>query len=241
MYGEKTVIPKFPTFKPLEIGDRAEIAEHLKPTPRDICELCAGNLFIWQDFDRPRVTLINNNACVLIDPPNEPPYFLEPFGALKLKETVDTCLKQTGRISRASEMFVALLPPDLYKTSPLRNHFDYIYQTRDLAELKGKKYDGKRNHIKRFTARYPNYEYVPLTPAFKAEAMALFEKWFAVREESRFFPRLAHTAQKGAIETAFKYFNELNLFGGALLIDKKLKGFTLGSAIREDLISVHFM
>src|SRR3989338_9107006 len=137
LHGEKAMIPIFPSFKPLEIGQHAEIAEHLAATPRDICELCVGNLFIWQNFDRPRVTLINENVCATINPPNEPPYYLEPFGANKLKETVDICLKHAGRLSRASEMFIALLQENTYKIEPLRNHFDYIYGTKAMAELRG--------------------------------------------------------------------------------------------------------
>jgi uncharacterized protein len=235
------MIPQFPDFIPLEIAQRDEIADHLKLTPRDTCELTIGNLFIWQDFDRPQVTTINDNVCVLITPSNEPPYFLEPFGALRLKETVDICLKHAGRISRASEMFTAILPPGLYKTEPLRNHFDYIYETKTLAELKGKKYDGKRNHVKKFGQRNPGYEYVPLGPSHKEEALALFERWFAAREESKYFPRLAYTSQKGAVTAAFDNYDELNLIGGALLLDKKLRGFTLGSPVNPEMISVHFM
>ena len=235
------MIPEYPDFKPLEIDQRAEIAEHLATTPRDICELCLGNLYIWEDFDKPQVTLINNNVCVLITPPNEPPYFLEPFGVLKLKETVDLCLKDAGRISRASEMFVRQLPSNTYQTAPLRNHFDYIYETKALAELKGKKYDGKRNRIKQFRQRNPGYEYLPLNSSFKDEALALFERWFAVRAESKYFPRLAYTSQKAAVTAAFDNFSELYLIGGALLVEKKLRGFILGSLINPELVSVHFM
>jgi uncharacterized protein len=235
------MIPEYPNFKPLEIDQCEEIAAQLAPTPRDICELCVGNLFIWQDFDRPQVTLINKNVCALLSPPNEPPYFLEPFGTLQLKETVDLCLKHAGRISRASELFIAQLPSNVYKTNPLRNHFDYIYETKVLAELKGKKYDGKRNHVKKFQQRNPGYEYLPLNSSFKDEALALFERWFAIRAESKYFPRLAYTAQKAAVTAAFDNFERLQLRGGALLIDKKLRGFTLGSLINPELVSVHFM
>jgi len=235
------MIPEYPKFIPLEIGQRTEIAGHLAMTPRDTCELTLGNLFIWNDFDKPQVTLINNNVCVLITPPNETQYFLEPFGALKIKETVDLCLKHAGRISRASEMFVALLPVDSYKLKPLRDHFDYIYERQTLAELKGKKYDGKRNHIKRFGQRNPGYEYRPLNAGDKEEALALFERWFAEREDSKYFPRLAYTSQKAAVTSAFDNYNELNLIGGALLVEKKLRGFTLGSPVNPEMISVHFM
>jgi len=235
------VIPEYPQFSPLVIGQRQEIAEHLAVTPRDTCELSLGNLFIWEDFDRPQVTLINGNVCVLITPPNEPPYFLEPFGALQIKETVELCLKHGGRISRASEMFVALLPPGVFKTEPLRNQFDYIYETKTLAELKGKKFDGKRNHIKKFQQRNPGYEFLPLGSSHKTEALALFERWFAERSESKYYPRLAYTSQKDAVTRAFDGYEQLKFVGGALLIETKLRGFTLGSPVNPAMISVHFM
>ncbi len=235
------MIPEFPKFVPLEIGQRGEIAEHLAVTPRDTCELSIGNLFIWEEFDRPQVTVINGNVCVLITPPNEPPYFLEPFGALRIKETVDLCLQHAGRVSRASEMFVALLPPGAFKTEPLRNQFDYIYETKNLAELKGKRFDGKRNHIKKFQLNNPGREYRPLSAADKDEALALFERWFAERSESKYYPRLAYTSQKGAVTEAFKNYGALGFFGGALLVDKKLRGFTLGSPVNPEMISVHFL
>ncbi len=235
------MIPAYPNFVPLELGQRREIAEHLAVTPRDTCELSLGNLFIWEAFDRPQVTVINGNVCVLITPPNEPPYFLEPFWALAIKETVATCLQHAGRVSRASEMFVALLPPGAFKTEPLRNQFDYIYETKALAELKGKKYDGKRNHVKKFRQRNPGYEYRPLGAADRNAALALFERWFAERSESKYYPRLAYTSQKAAVTEAFDHYDELGFSGGALLAAGQLRGFTLGSPVNPEMISVHFM
>jgi hypothetical protein len=235
------MIPEFPQIKPLELEDRLWIHRKLKQTSREICELSLGNIFIWKDFDHTLVTCINHNICMLINPPNEPAYFLEPIGSNKLAETAEILLKHAGRISRVSINFLAQLPKDRYLFEPLRNQFDYIYARANLAELKGKKYDGKRNHIKRFSRQHPNYTYQTLDPNIKEKALELFEKWFAIREESRFFPRLAYTSQKGAVIEAFSYFKELHLLGGALFDGNKLCGFTLGSEINPELVSVHFL
>ena len=235
------MIPQYPDFKPLEIDDRGWISRHLKQIPRKICELTAGNLFIWLDFDRPQITCINKDICVLISPPNEPPYFLEPLGRNQIIETVETCLKHAGRISRASEEFISLLPADSFRLTPLRSQFDYLYLTQDLAQLKGRRFDGKRNHLKRFRRRVPDYAFVPLSPGHKKPALELFEKWFKVREESKYFPKLAHTAQKNAIVSAFDNFDKIKLFGSALLVEKELRGFTLGSFLNPETASVHFL
>jgi len=235
------VIPHYPEFKPLSIDDQALIVRHLRQTSREICELSLGNLFIWREFDRPQVTCINRNTCLLIDPPNEPAYFLEPLGRNELGETTRIMLKHIGRISRVSQSYADLLPKGSYHLIPLRNQFDYLYLRQELAELKGRKFDGKRNHLKRFQLKHPGYQFVPLTPDLKAAALALFEKWFKVREESRYFPRLAYISQKGAISEAFALFEELRLSGGALLVDGQMKGFTLGSKINPATVSVHFL
>lgn len=235
------MIPKYPEFKSLEIENKTVITRHLRATTREICELTLGNLFIWQNFDRPQATCIHGNVCIQINPFNEAPYFLEPLGREKLRETTEILFNHSQRLSRVSKGFINALKEFGYKFTPLRNHFDYIYLRTDLAELKGRKYDGKRNHIKHFQRVHPSYEYVTLKPEMKAEALSLFEKWFTFREESKYFPKLAHTAQKDAITTAFDLFSALHLIGGALYVDNDLKGFALGSKLNPATASVHFM
>ncbi|MFA4843899.1 MAG: phosphatidylglycerol lysyltransferase domain-containing protein [Candidatus Margulisiibacteriota bacterium] len=235
------MIPTFPEFKRLTQNDRLWVAKHLKHLPRHVCELTLGNLFIWEEFDRPQATCLNGNICLLITPPVEPPYFLEPLGREKLVETITTCLERGFRVSRISEDCAALLPSEKFELAELRSQFDYIYLRSDLAGLKGKKYDGKRNHIKRFRARHPEYIFEPLQRSDKASTLALFEQWFKLREESKFFPRLAYVSQKTAINNAFKWFQELHLFGCALRLEGKLLGFTLASELNPEMVSLHFM
>ena len=43
-----------------------------------------------------------------------------------------------------------------------RDYFDYIYSRQELAELKGKNFQPKRNHVNKFKRTY-NYKYTPLT------------------------------------------------------------------------------
>jgi hypothetical protein len=125
--------------------------------------------------------------------------------------------------------------------TPQRNQFDYVYLREELAALKGKKFDGKRNHIKRFKVKCPDYRFLPLAPDHKKEALALFDKWFKAREESKYFPRLAYTSQRGAVTNAFSFFDKLNLLGGALFAGGSMKGFTLGSRLNPETVSVHFL
>lgn len=238
------MLPEYPKLKNLEISDLKTIEKHLKLAPRSICELNVANFIIWKDFDRAQLTLINKNLCILINPLNEAPYFLEPFGNNQPTETLETCLNHTQKMSRLSENYTAevkkLCATDKIQCSCLRSQFDYVYLTEKLSELKGKKFDGKRNHIRRFLKRYPENKFVSLEPKHKKEAQSLFEEWFKTRRETRHFTKLAYNSQKRAIEMAFLLFDQLNFSGGALFADNKLMGFILGSPLNSEMISVHF-
>lgn len=57
-----------------------------------------------------------------------------------------------------------------------RDNSDYLYLTKDLIELRGKKYDGKRNHINRFKREH-TFEYVPLECSLLDECTRIMEEW----------------------------------------------------------------
>jgi len=230
------MLPEYPKFRSFEFENLSSLT-----SSATICEGAPANLIIWKEFDKAKITTINGNPCGLISAPNEPPFFLEPFGSNKLEETIDLCLKHIGKISRATASLTKKLPADKYKITPLRSHFDYVYQRKTLAELKGRKFDGKRNHIKKFTEHFANYKYITLDPGSKKEALKLFEIWFEMKKHSRFFPKLAYLSQKGAVEKAFYYFNQLKFIGGAIFIDQEMSGFIMASPLNKKTLDVHFM
>lgn len=220
---------------------RPSVKQALLKSEPSICELSYSNLTIWRDFDRPEFTYRNGLLCLKINPLNEEPFFLEPVGDNKIEETVDLCLQETGRLARVSEKLIAQLPADKYKVSCSRNHFDYIYERSALAELKGKKFDGKRNHVKGFQRRHQDYQIIRLSEHQKDDALPLFEEWFKERQDSRYFPKMAHEAQRSAITRAFDNFEELDLLGCALYINNEMKGFILGSRLNSRTAAIHFL
>ena len=234
------MIPEYPNFKALSPEDWGTVGKHLALAPRSICELNLINFVLWQEFDNSQLTMINGNLCVLINPLNEPAYFLEPLGGKNIIETIDRCLSHANRLSRISLELVEQLPKGKYRSACLRGQFDYIYHTAELAELKGKKYDGKRNHIKRFVRACPDHHFEKLSPLIRPRALTLFDRWFKIREESRFFPRMAYTAQKAALESAFDNFDSLKLTGGGVFAGGELAGFFIGSALNPNMIDLHF-
>jgi hypothetical protein len=239
------MIPKYPDFKSLKYEDRAEIEHFFKSYSPQICELSVITLFTWRKIDKPQLTIINNNLCVLLDPPHEPPFFLEPLGSKRIEETVSTCLEHAGVISRASNRLMSKLSLDQYQVIPLRDQFDYVYTQHSLAELKGRKFDGKRNQIRNFKKKHPGYHYVPLDKDMRGKAHELYNAWSLSRRrspgEAGRLPTLAYNVQRGALQESLEHFDEFNLMGGGLVEDEKLLAFVVGHRLNKTTACVQFM
>jgi hypothetical protein len=225
--------PEFPEFKAVGLEDKPFIAELIKAHPSDACEVNFTNIFIWRHFERSRFTLIRGNLCVLCEPPNEPPYFLQPVGVADLESTVRDCLEVVPRLSRVPEDFVLKHCGGLRsETDP--DNFDYVYRTRELIQLKGKKYDGKRNRIRKFEKSHV-FRYLRLTPGLMDGCCRLFEEWF----EGKANGVPAIHAEREAILEALTGFEVLGLTGGAVEVDERIVAFSLGEILTPETAVIH--
>lgn len=226
-------LPVFPQFKTLELGDRDALLPYFVRWPLEISESTFGNHFIWRCFDHPRFTTICGNLCFCFAPPGEPAYFLQPLGENEIANTLKTCLSLAPRLSRIPQSF-AQRHCEGFRCAPDENDFDYVYLASDLIELKGKKYDGKRNRIRKFEKAHAS-EYVRLGAADLPACRALFEEWLADKGENGG----AIDAQKGAIQEALLHFKDLGLTGGAIVAEGRIAAFSIGERLNADTAVVH--
>jgi hypothetical protein len=226
-------LPVFPQFKTLELGDRDALLPYFLRWPLEISESTFGNHFIWRRFDHPRFTLIRGNLCFCFAPPDEPVYFLQPLGDREIPETLTTCLSVAPRLSRIPRTFAERYCEG-FRCAPDENDFDYVYRTSDLIDLKGKKYDGKRNRIRKFEKSQP-WEYVRLGPADLPSCQALFEDWLVDKGGTGG----EMDAQKGAIQEALLHFRVLGMTGGAIIVEGRIAAFSLGERLNADTAVVH--
>ncbi len=237
------MVPEYPSLEPLRDEHREFLAEHLDLKTRTICDLVLANLYLWIECEEPSLTLIHGNLCILIEPHSEAPYFLEPLGQERLAETADLCLQHAGKISRVSESFLDFLPPGQFQILPLRDHFDYVFEVQSLAELKGKKYDGKRNQIKKFKRNHPDHQFLPLRKDHLLQALDLFDRWASGREKGNENGAAETPAnvvcQRHAIQKAFEDFDVLNLMGGAIFVESRMEGFMIASSGGHDIATAH--
>ena len=220
--------PHFPDFKPVSLEDGPLIRDFLARFPSEACEMTFPNIYIWKDSEHPRWTLLNGSLCILVEPDFEPPYFLPPVGGDRVPETVAACLRRAPRRSRVPEEFIKRHGAG-FKVEEDPDNFDYIYRVEDLVELKGKKYDGKRNRVKKFESSF-RHEYVPLDLKDTPECVRLLQIWFEEKQNGD--PYLK--AEKVAIDQALASFELLGLKGGVVKVDGRVEAFSLGMRLTDD-------
>lgn len=127
--------------------------------------------------------------------------------------------------------------PGRFEFTPVRDNFDYIYSRESLATLAGKKLHGKRNHINRFIAMYPNWRYEPLTEKNIDETKAMNTEW--CKQNGCYDKHSSLHREACAVRSGFNHYFELGLTGGVLYVDNKVVAFTFGSAVTDDTFVVH--
>lgn len=119
-----------------------------------------------------------------------------------------------------------------------RDSFDYVYDIDDLADLKGRKYQKKRNHIHRFQAQFPDWQAEPLTAANLEAVRQMAAEWFRARELSD--PMGSYVLEKVALERAFAQYDALGLDGLVLTAGGRVLAFTMASRLSGDTMDIHF-
>ena len=119
-----------------------------------------------------------------------------------------------------------------------RDSFDYVYAVDDLADLKGRKFQQKRNHTNRFYAACPDWEVRVLDEYNFAECQALTDRWYA--RKHREDPTEDLLMEQNAIRRAYKYYNELGLIGLCLYAEGKMVAMTMASFLDDETLDVHF-
>ena len=126
---------------------------------------------------------------------------------------------------------------------PARNQYDYIYRRTDLAALHGRHMDAKRNHIHRFRAEHPDFEYRPLTPEFFDECRRLTEIWQEEKKQHHNDNGNDNKieiidAEHRVMETIFSNWDALGMIGGSIFVDGRMVAFTYGAAVTTDTFDV---
>ena len=142
-------------FKKLSTADKSFYEEQLALEGERGCEYSFANLYLW---GRQRIFLFNGNI-LFFSQFNRRSVYPFPIGGgdkrLSVQAIIDDAKARdipcriTGLLAK-DRLFLESNFPNRFRFHCDEDAFDYIYDINDLADLKGKKYHGKRNHLARF-------------------------------------------------------------------------------------------
>ncbi|MBQ7710867.1 MAG: DUF2156 domain-containing protein [Bacteroidales bacterium] len=227
------------TFHPLTLFDREAMLAVTLPSGRRNCNYTFANLVGWQFWYFTKVCVLENAVVLRYTFNGQRAYMVCTSEALSLElieilfdnSNGDLTLigledSQVAQLLSFNSKFSISVEPD-------RDQYDYIYRRTDLATLHGRHLDAKRNHIHRFCAEHPDFEYRPLTPEFFNECRRLTEIWQEEKDASDTID-----VEKQVMETIFSNWDALGMTGGSIIVDGRMVAFTYGSAVTTDTLDV---
>jgi uncharacterized protein len=231
-------IPGYPDFRALEIGDLNTISEALKVNPPVISELTFTNIYCWREVYKPQVSLLNDFLIICSDCALERKFFV-PIGAGYIKAPMEVLLQEKNSLFfRIPEAVKSLFDENpVYRVEFDADNSDYLFKTRDLIELPGRKYDGKRNLIKKFKSFY-NYEYLKVTSSHVDECFQFEEEWCSIKHcdsvEGLF-------KERRAIREMIAHCSEFGLVGGAIRVEGKICALAIGQKLNHNTLVMHVL
>ena len=227
-------------FKKIELCDIEKIKAFTQNNEILACEKNVANLVIWQKAYN-NMYAINDGVLFLKSGKEKSQSFSMPIGG-DIKKGIEMIFEYTapekprfwvqndGKVTKFKELL-----GESYDISPVRDAFDYIYKREDLANLSGKKYHSKRNHIAAFSKQH-SWNFETITDSNKVEVLKCAEKWYAEN-----FDRMDEymAIEKEGITTLLDNMELLNVRGGAIVVDGTVVAFTLGSPINNNVFDIH--
>ena len=228
-------------FRTVEITDLERAKRLLSYSDYRGCEYSYANNLAWAKHYKSKVAFFEEFYISCSE--HDGLYFTFPAGSGDLKKVIEemrSYAESKGqplvigsvddeRCERLREIyhdgFDIVQDPDGY---------DYIYNSADLIGLAGKKYHGKRNHLKKIYGY--DFSYSEMTDADFDDCIVFAAQHYNSRDGASDDSQIG---EQYAINTFFGYFHELGLSGGVLRIDGKVAAFTIGEQLNSDTLDIH--
>lgn len=234
-------------FKDITLQDKDTITGYTMNSCRRNCDLSFSNLCSWRFLYHTKFTIVDNFLVFKFWAGEKLAYMMPvgQGGQEDLKRVLEALIEDArqeeqpfcmlGVCSCMREELEDIMPEQFTFTAD-RDYADYIYLRTDLATLKGKKFQAKRNHINKFRNTYGNYEYAPITPDRIQECLDLEAEWCKANNCDQ---QEGTGNERRALIYALHNFEALGLTGGILHVDGKIVAFTFGMPINKETFGVH--
>lgn len=214
------MIPEYPAAAAVTMELRPLLHPLFQALPDGVSEFTFANIYLFREAHNYSISLLPDGRIVILGSDRGKPFFMSPFG-LPEKPLLDLLMQNHGRMKCVAGTQKKALEALGYLVTADRDNYDYLYLRRELAELAGRKFQKKRNHIKGFLSNY-SCEGSPLLPENMRDAYAILETWRSEHESLG-----DYVAAREALENS----EELQLCGGIYYVEGEPAAFTLGEEL----------
>ncbi len=230
-------------FQSFDLNEKSKYNDFLLNCGERGCEYNISNLFIW---GRQKAAVFPNGLA-FFSHFNKKSVYLFPLYRDNPKEILDAIIRDSRErgivccltsLSHEDCDLLESLYPGQFQFHRDPDNFDYIYAIENLAELKGRKYQRKRNHLNRFKLEHSDYKVEPITDDNTLEIQMMLDDWYANHIEKN--PNADICMEQVAIHKALRYRTALNMEGIIIRYEGKILAMTMGSPLSAHTFDVQF-
>ncbi|HTZ11297.1 MAG TPA: phosphatidylglycerol lysyltransferase domain-containing protein [Candidatus Margulisiibacteriota bacterium] len=231
-------IPDYPQFTALDFEHKAFFDQAFKRYPPQVSEFTFTNLFSWRASYGYKVSLLGGTLILRLDI-SEPARFLQPIGGADPAETMGWVLRDTkGAFIRIPEEVAGVFEEKgHFKVAEDRDNWDYLYSFSDLTGLPGRKYDGKRNLIRKFKSEY-DYLYLDIRANEATSILEFEEAWCAIKDCDNVE---GLNKEREVIRQIIAHFADFNLKAGVIKVKEKVRAVAIAEALNPQTLVMHIL
>ena len=230
-------------FHRLKLSQKQQYNDILFSEPELGCEYSFANKFLW---GQQRVAFLHDCVAYFshFEGKSVYPY---PIGKGDRKAVLEDIIRDAHErgipcriygITEENKQELESLFPDRFAIRSDRDSFDYVYAIDDLADLRGRKFQKKRNHFNRFRAENPDYEVRELNRCNLHQALRMVDDWYRIRIKAD--PHGNYLLENLAMGRVFQNYEALGMEGIMLLSGGEVIALTMGSPLNADTFDIHF-
>lgn len=236
------------SFKCLTLEDKEIIEKYIDKSKLDSYEYLFSSLYMWRKLNNIKYAVIDDVLIIEKNEEGKGTFYAQLFGYNKdnLTNIIDELIKRNLEFTDRDYLFGDVgdeFVDDLKKYTDFSidlvediDDSEYIYNTQDLIELKGKKYHSKKNHVNSFLKTY-SYDIKTINNEnVKSDCMDLLHKW---HEEVAVTVDKEMLMEIDAIKDLFRELHFFDLNSIAIYVDGDLAGFAVGEKVNDKMALIH--
>ena len=227
-------------FRPPALDDKERIEAFVRESGQIGCDTSFVNTYLWREHYNIRVAFTDDTyyKCYVMNGQVTGYVFPMTRGDIgtAIGRIIDDARERgaapvIGLLNDQNAEVIKRLYGDRVTIRMERDSFDYLYEREHLAELKGKKFHAKRNHISRFFREHSDVIVREISQENFADVLSVVERWTDTGGD---------TGELMIIRDALMHFDALGLFGLVLYVGGRPVAMSIGSALSDEVCDVNF-